>query len=699
MSQDALLACRRFSVEVTLGPHDGLTIIEQFVLRSILLGADRVESLVGVLGLPPRMLLDTSIDLLSRGLIDVAPDGPLEVHSSVKEAIGDPTLPRKDWYLVFQSADLPEPRLITLFQDLVAGEVFLARRLPILERQRLPMMPENADVPDLDEIPQGILLSAVTQALRSRAPVDPQGDLQGEVPVLPRDARVLRVRLRRSGPSGGPVSHVDTSRVLVPVQIQVRDRGDLEPPDVRILGPSLIPSRARRTIESTLTHLWLREFGRGPDQFFDRINKSLMVAADEDVAPLVDPNVAINHFDTMLTDSVKPPDQKHKELMLLDSAIGPTLEDLARQAAFSEVIAGTANQFRSAALEALENAKQQVVLACPWIRQIGRSAELQDALRNAIRRGLTIVLIWGIDRNPAPDLDPAWVFLRELELESRKTTGALLFSRRGAISHAKVIISDMDWALVSSCNFLNTDSDRRTREIGIRIRNGDDGVPLPLQTVLAWTRRLLPDYRVRERCLDSPLLFNRTEARQPTPVGENILPPQLDLGTIGLQAWDSAWQRRRSEFGELHQLTRSAVVPIIDARHREILVHAISHANSRIGIVSHQVTIHGFSESIVEALLNARSRGVSVRISHDVNAYADADPAVRTRLGRIANAGAIVTALDNHAKFLVCDSWALVSSHNFLSLDPGLRSAHELGLQVFHPDAVEALWTLCGTVS
>src|SRR5258706_13671003 len=109
-SQAALVPCRRFSVEVTLGPHDGLTIVEQFVLRSILLGANRVASLAEVLGLPPRMLLDTNIDLLSRGLIDVAEDGVLAVHPSVNEAIGDPTMPKKDWYLVFQSADLPEPR-------------------------------------------------------------------------------------------------------------------------------------------------------------------------------------------------------------------------------------------------------------------------------------------------------------------------------------------------------------------------------------------------------------------------------------------------------------------------------------------------------------------------------------------------------------------------------------------------------------
>lgn len=699
MSQDALLPCRRFSVEVTLGAHDGLTLVEQFALRSIMLGAQRVESLVEVLGLPPRMLLDISIDLLSRGLIDVAPDGALEVHASVQEAIGDPTLPKKEWYLAFQSADLPEPRSIALFQDLVAGQVFLARRFPIPERQRLPSMPENADVPDLDEIPQGLLLSAVTQALRAGAPVDTQGDLQGEVPVLPRDARVLQVRLRRSGPSGGPVSHVDATRVRVPVQLHVRDRGDLEPPEVRILGPSLVPSGARRRIESTLSDLWSRDFGRGPGQFFDRIHRS-SVAVAEDPEPLhVAPDRAVQRFDVVLASSATPPEQQHRELVALDGTLGSILEFLASHAATSEVIAGTARRFRDEAVEALRTARQQVVLACPWIRQIGRNAELQDALRSAVHRGLTVVVIWGIDRESLSDVDPAWTFLTELERQARETAGALLLAQRGALSHAKVIVSDMDWALVSSCNFLNADVDRGTREVGIRIRSSDEGVPLPLQMVLTWTRRLLPDYRLRERCMDAPVLFNRSEARRTDTLGEVILPPQLELGEIGVQAWAAAWQRRRSEVGRLQLPARSAVVPIIDARHRELMVHAIARAQSRIGIVSHQVRIHGLSESIVEALLGAMSRGVAVRISHDASAYADVDPAACDRLERLAHAGAMVTALDNHAKFFVCDDWALVSSHNFLSLDPGLRSAHELGLQVFHPDAVETLWSLCSAAA
>lgn len=73
------------------------------------------------------------------------------------------------------------------------------------------------------------------------------------------------------------------------------------------------------------------------------------------------------------------------------------------------------------------------------------------------------------------------------------------------------------------------------------------------------------------------------------------------------------------------------------------------------------------------------------------------EPVARERLELLAVKGARITALDSHAKFLVCDSWALVSSHNFLSLDPGIRSTHELGVQLFAHAAVDALWDLCSS--
>ncbi len=696
MSQDVLLPCRRFAVEVTLGPHDGLTLVEQFVLRAILAGASRIESLAELLGLPPRMLLDTTIDLLSRGLLDVAADGALAAHETVANAVGDPTLPKKDWFLAFQSADLPEPRTIALFQDLVAGEVFLARRLPFIERQRLPTLPENADVLDLDEVPQGVLLSAVSQALRSRVPTSPQDDLRGETPPLPRDSRVLQVRLRRSGPSGGPVSHVDATRTLVPLQVQARDNGSTDPPEVRILGPSIVPSRARRNIESTLARLWLNNFGRGAGQFFDRLKTSPAEVIDRRDDGLSDPEGALARFDSLLSES-SAPEVRHKELAVLDGKLWSSLEVLAGHRCDSRVVSGTARAFLDAALEALRNAKQQVLLSCPWIRLIGRSSELQASLKEAVRRGITVVLVWGIDRSVPPEVDQAWTFLRELERDAREQDGAILVAARGAESHAKLIVADMSWALVSSCNFLNSDPDRNTGEVGVRITSTDGAVPLSLQAMLSWARRLLPDYRIRERCLDAPLLFGMTEARLAPALGQTVLPPQTDLGSIGVQAWTAAWQRRRSELEAMRGPAQMAVLPVMDARHREILIDAVTRAKARIGIASHQVTIHGLSESLLEALLGACARGVAIRILHDAIVGADMDPAARERLQRISSAGATVTSRESHAKFLVCDEWALVSSHNFLSLDPGVRSAHELGVQIFARDAVDRLWAACSS--
>jgi hypothetical protein len=48
-------------------------------------------------------------------------------------------------------------------------------------------------------------------------------------------------------------------------------RGDDAPPRIRIVGPSAIPNWVRNSIGSVLDGLWLRGFGRGQGQFFDRI--------------------------------------------------------------------------------------------------------------------------------------------------------------------------------------------------------------------------------------------------------------------------------------------------------------------------------------------------------------------------------------------------------------------------------------------
>lgn len=699
-THDVLIPCRRFEVEVVLGAHDGLSVVEQFVLRAVAAGAATFEALASVLGLPDRMVLDTAIDLLARGLVDIKSGEmgrTLEVHASVEDAIGDPGMPKNDWYLAFHSADLPEPRTIPLAQDLVAGEVFLARRVPPIDRPRLPMMPDGA-VCELDEIPMGTLLTAVTHAFRTGRGQEVADDLRGDLPRVPRDARVLNVRLRRSGPPGGAAHHVDARSMPLMAQVVVADRGEENPPRVMIVAPDAIPVRVRRSISATLDDLWLRGFARGQRQFFDRIRPSMGVDEEPRVDALETPAVALTRFEDAFAAASTDLLAQHTELATLDDEIRPPLERVAGYAADAELVVGNAASFRTLALDALREASRQVVLACPWITRLGRDEVLQSAVRAAVQRGVTVALAWGIDDQPLPEADAARAFLAALEQEARAWPGALAVALRGAASHAKVIVCDVDWAVVSSCNFLSAPSDRIDREVGVKVRIDRDGaVPLTIQDVLGWVRRLIPDYLVQERCIDAPMLFERTERRGVFALGEPVLPPRLDIAEalreVAISTWRVEWERRRVSLRDLATTCRGAVMPILDSHHRDLFVRSIAGAQRRLLVASHQVRPQGLSEPVTEALLAAIARSVDVRIWHDATAYLEVEPLAKQRIDRLRDAGATVVSAATHAKVLVCDEWGLVSSHNFLSLDPSTRSAHEIGLQLFDPTLVDALWS------
>lgn len=687
--QAVLIPCRTFDVEVVLGPHDGLSLIEQTVVRAVALGVARVDQIASTLAIPGRMVLEVAIDLLARGLVDAEPDGTLHVHERVLIAMADPERPEKDWFVSFQSAQLPEPSTVRLAQDLVSGEVFSVPRIPPLERQRLPLMPENNTVPTPDELPAGVLLAAVTQAMRARRARDAgSSELHGD--PLPRDARILNVRVRRTQGAAGSAGHVGSQRLLLHGVVNASRRGEDEPPRVRILEPVDIPVLVRHRISSALDDLWARGFGRGSGQFFQRIELAEpSTEAGASAIPAL-PISVIDRMAALLETNAAEPGTVHAELTVLEGEARPAVELLAAYSAEPKLCSATAARFQDAVLLALGSANRQVVLACPWIGQLGHPGDLQDAFRSALERGVNIVLVWGINTDPAP-IDASWEFLRRLAEDTRPASGCLIFAGRGAGSHAKVIVCDLDWAVVSSCNFLNASRDRSSTEVGVELRSSPKGVvPLGLQAILAWIRRMIPDYRVQERCLDDPMLFGRSEQRGSLLLDvQPVASPNIVFGAAGVATWRRAWESRTNYVRELAATAYGAAVPIYDGEHRELLVQAISTARRRLHVGSHRVTTRGLSEPLVEAVERALARGVEVRIRHGA---IDLEPVARARLDQLAGCGVSVEAWDTHAKIIVCDDWAVVSSFNFLSVEPGTRSAHELGVQLHEPPMVDALW-------
>ncbi|MGE0789762.1 MAG: phospholipase D-like domain-containing protein [Sandaracinaceae bacterium] len=683
--QEVLIPARRFEVEIVLGPHDGLSLIEQYIVRAIALGARTVESVAGTLALPDRLVLEAGVDLLSRGLIEVRADGSLGANDRLLQAMGDPATPTKDWFLAFQSARVPEPRTVTLVQDLVAGEVFSLSHGP-LNRERLPAMPQNERVPALADIPLAGLVTAVTSRLRAErlARNLPKADDLRDT-ALPRDARILNVRLARAAAEGSGAVTVRAMWILA--RVAVTERGANEPPRVTIVEPNGLSPQVRRSIRDTLDDLWIRGYARGPGQFFARIEASAEEAEEERPRFAAASNV-VQHMRSLLSQTIDDHATTHRELSDLELTVADTAEQLATYWGDASLIVGTAATFRDAALEALREAKNQVVLACPWIGRMGRDPAWRQAIEGAVSRGVKVVVIWGIDDGlPAGD-DPSWQAV--CTLVRGEWAGRVILTNRGARSHAKLIACDATWAVVSSCNFLNAAPERTRREVGVRVQMKDRVVPLALQTVLAWARRLIPDQAARDRCVDAPALFGLREFRPDLPiVRDPIHPPNPLFGNVGFETWRKAWDARIAELENVARATAS-VVPIYDGEHRDLLVRAIEQVRERLLVESHRVSPYGLTEPIFKALLAARARDVALVIRYGTDETLE--PIARERLDLLAAAGAQIATLDTHAKILLHDDWAVVSSFNFLSADPGQRGAHELGLRVRHSDVVDALW-------
>lgn len=689
--QDVLIPARRFEVDIVLGPHDGLSLIEQYIARAIALGAATVDAVARTLTLPDRMVLEAAVDLLSRGLVEVRHDGNLAVNGRLLAAMGDPAAPTKDWFLPFQSARLPEPRTVTLIQDLVAGEVFSLPYGP-LDRERLPAMPPNESVPGLEDIPLATLVATVTSKLRAERrartrDATSQDDLRDA--ALPRDARILSVRLARGATGGESSGAVAVRGMWILARVAVTARGSDEPPRVAIVEPSAMPPHVRKSIADALDDLWTRGYARGAGQFFDRIEASRDEWEEERPRFVAATNV-VQRMRSLLAEIADNRDAIHQELSELEDAVSNGAEHLAAFSADANLVMGTSGTFTEAALDALASAEEQVVLACPWIGRIGRDPVWRDSIQDAVARGVKVALVWGIDGGTPAEDEASWQAIRAL-IRNAGPRGGIILANRGACSHAKLIVCDASWALATSCNFLNAAPERARREVGVRIRTNNGVVPLGLQSVLAWARRLIPDHAARDRCVDAPALFGLREFRPDVAIAHDpIAPPNPYFGNVGFETWRSAWEARVTELEKLEGRTGSTVVPVYDGEHRDLLVRAIEQARERVLIESHRVGGYGLTEPVLEALLAARRRGVKVVIRHGADVAPE--PVARERLDGLEAAGANVGSIDTHAKILVHDDWAVISSFNFLSADSGQRGAHELGLRVRDPRIVDAIW-------
>jgi hypothetical protein len=122
--------------------------------------------------------------------------------------------------------------------------------------------------------------------------------------------------------------------------------------------------------------------------------------------------------------------------------------------------------------QALESATSRLIIVSPWIRARVVNAAFISRLREILRRGVDVYIGFGIGDESRGGDDPGAV--RALERLSEDHPNLVL--KRFGDTHAKVLICDEAWAIVTSFNWLSFvgDPDRTFRdERGMLVRRSD----------------------------------------------------------------------------------------------------------------------------------------------------------------------------------------------------------------------------------
>jgi hypothetical protein len=482
------------------------------------------------------------------------------------------------------------------------------------------------------------------------------GDTPSSVVILPKEAYVLRERL-----TGGLLSSRDVRYV------SERDLEDVKAQCVRLppqIGDQQVDgSRVQHLLPRTQGE-WIRWIG--PIDLVGREYQWLPITVDlnaKSVSGLPDPWGYLR--DTLLEEAGRrggalPTDSR--EAVYARQSLGrseppqstpPEWPVTLSVQDFLYDVAAHENLLR----DVLDRAASSALVASAFMTK-ARLESIQVQLGEALRRGVSVDFLWGYD---AEREALNWLTNQANEARRQGWPGRVRFNRNASESHAKLLIWDrspaMFEACVGSCNWLS-------------FGQGVAGEPAPAEVSVKFSH---PGVVAQlSRCAAS--LWEGTKD--------------------ALSAVPSRWQRAAAEMDRLEatnppaQSPNAQVTLILDHDHERVLREWLRKAKQCLLVMSHRL-----GPVATTRLLAAERRTRNAEFSYAVvYGYTKLDPASLGQAERaVANAGgSFLHAPHQHAKVVVCDQSACVSSYNFLSADPfhTASGAREVGVILEGPEPV-----------
>ncbi len=314
---------------------------------------------------------------------------------------------------------------------------------------------------------------------------------------------------------------------------------------------------------------------------------------------------------------------------------------------------------------ALENARSSVLVASAFAN-ITKLEALRPHIDAALKRGLSIDLMWGYMADGSTDGLETVEWLRKLAYGAKRDglKGVIRFNQLASGSHAKLLLWDEGpgfRAWVGSYNWLSaTPGDRgkdQPRNVSVRI-----SAPAVVGALA--------------RC--AAAMWSGAESEVLTSTSDRWRRIAADLDMMASRSESVA--------------ANATVRLVLDREHEVLLREWIGTAQIRLLVASHRLGPAG-ENRLVSAEIE-RPSGFAFEVLFG--------QAVQDELGlaRIADlvrrcGGDLKHVPALHAKLVVSDASACVSSYNFLSADPfgTAKNARELGIVIDGAEPVEWLWT------
>ncbi|SDO95441.1 hypothetical protein SAMN04487981_1155 [Streptomyces sp. cf386] len=370
----------------------------------------------------------------------------------------------------------------------------------------------------------------------------------------------------------------------------------------------------------------------------------------------------------------------------------------------------THKDYRAAIRDVIAAADRQVILVASAVNFEGLS-DLLPTLRAAVERGTQLVLLWGRGHNETIESRAANALeeLRYVGEEGKTGESVVLVSRRPGNVNANMVVADNHTALVGGYPCLKR-LDRNADQLGALVTATEPGGCEPVEMILRWVRRAMPDGATA-----SAVYFRERDFARHfdgwVPPSQRLtwseLPSPLELDTAAsdtaVRAWALAWRHCAEEVRRhLAARTLPSVTVVEDSAHRDALWEAVRSATAQLVLASETIAPRVVKQPLVDVLAQRVQTGVRADVfyRHVQKHGADA----RDLLERTADSasGFAVHRSDSAARALIWDDDLIVGSFDFLSHEgsfrglPGRRPAAEVSLRVTGGGLAQEAATLLG---